>query len=135
MTAVIPASGVIDRAEFVRRLGERFPAVAAQIDETDRGLLHLEMAVLARATSAAIEAKNDASVAELLSFAEEILGAADSSVENAIYVSFLENVFLGETRPGYVAHRERLSPRLAKGLAALEQHFERLTSETHKANE
>jgi hypothetical protein len=132
MTAVVPATNVVDRPEFVRRLGERFPNVAAQIDDVDRGLLHLEMAVFARATAAAIEAGSAILVADFLAFADEILGSADSAVENAIYVSYLENIFLGETREVYLHARRKLPPRLARGLIELEEHFERLAEAAAK---
>src|SRR5687767_13531855 len=132
MTVVVPSTNVVDRTEFVRRLGERFPNIAAQIDDIDRGLLHPEMAVFARATVAAIEAGNASLVADFLTFADEILGSADTAVENAIYVSYLENVFLGETRQIYLNARRKLSPRLARGLVELEEHFERLAEAAAK---
>ena len=47
-------------------------------------------------------------------------------VENAIYVSWLENVFLGDERPEFLASIARLPARLAEGLRELEKHFESL---------
>jgi hypothetical protein len=58
MKAALPWTGVVDHVEFLRRLQERFPEVAAEIDDIERGLLHLEMAVFARATSVAVEARD-----------------------------------------------------------------------------
>ena len=55
MAELIRASGLKDRDEFERLLAERFPAIAAEIDDVERGLLHLEMAVLARATCRAVD--------------------------------------------------------------------------------
>ena len=46
----------IDHGRFIVLLAERFPDVAAAIDDCSRGLLHLEMATLRRATQAAIDA-------------------------------------------------------------------------------
>jgi hypothetical protein len=59
---------------------------------------------------------------------ERVLLSAASDVENAVHVSYLENVFLGEERPAFLAAREQLPPRLARGLMELEQHFERLAT-------
>ena len=52
----------IDRMQFIALLTERFPAVAADVDECARGLLHLEMGALARATQAAISDEDTAAV-------------------------------------------------------------------------
>ena len=41
----------IDRDRFIALLTERYPAVAADIDECARGLLHLEMGALAVLTA------------------------------------------------------------------------------------
>ena len=127
MIAPVPATGLVDHAEFLRRLKARFPQVFDEIDDSDRGLLHLEMATLARATSAAISARESAHATDHFAFVDDLLAQADPSVENAIYVSYLENVFLGESRPEYLDARARLPNRLANALRELEQHFEELS--------
>jgi hypothetical protein len=126
MTTAWTPGGLINREEFLRRLTDRFPGVAAGIDDIDQGLLHLEMSAFARVTADAIDGRDRAQAMKFLEFAEEILAAADAAVENAIHVSYLENIFLGD-EPLRVEARAWLPPRLAKGLVELEQHFERLS--------
>jgi hypothetical protein len=127
--AVMPTNWVpgtlVNRDEFIRRLEDRFPAIAAEIDGLDQGLLHLEMAVFARATAAAIDDGDRSKVTDFFAFAEEIVVTADSDVENAIYVSYLENIFLCD-EPLRIEAQNWLPPRLAKGLVELEKHFERM---------
>lgn len=129
MPVVMPTNWVpgtlVNRDEFIRRLAERFPAIAAEIDDLHEGLLHLEMAVFARATAAAIDGRDRSKVNDLFAFAEEILVTADSAVENAIYVSYLENIFLCD-EPLRIEAQNWLPQRLAKGLVELEKHFERM---------
>src|SRR5258706_2551923 len=80
----------IDRDKFIALLMERFPKIAASIDDVCARLLHLEMAVFAHATEAAMLAHEPEVVREHFDFAEELLTQAAEDVDNAIYVSYLE---------------------------------------------
>jgi hypothetical protein len=121
-----PSATVIDHAAFDRLVMSELPEVAAELDSDDRALLHMEMAAVARATSRAIQAGDLPATAQHFTLMEEVLARADGAVENAVYVSYLENVFLGDERPAFLAARGRLPPRLAKGLVELEEHWEKL---------
>ena len=120
---VVPSITAIDHAAFDRLLSVEFPEADSELDAEDRALLHIEMAAVARSTSRAIEAGDAAEVARHLSVMEKVLTSAASDVENAVYVSYLENVFLWDQRPAFVAVRAGLPPRLARGLFELEEHF------------
>jgi len=109
--------------DFERLLAERFPSVAAQIDESERDLLHLEMAVLARVTCRAIDFAEFEEVQLHLGFVDELLSNAAPDLENAIYVSYLENVFLGLEDRRYLTARGMLSGRMQTALAELEDHW------------
>jgi hypothetical protein len=61
---------------------------------------------------------------------ETVLSSAAADVENAVYVSYLENVFLWDERPAFSDARKKLPPRLARGLFELEEHFAMLASYT-----
>ena len=50
MADFILVSSLHGQAAFEKQLAARFPAIAAEIDDHERDLLHLEMAVLARTT-------------------------------------------------------------------------------------
>ena len=57
------------------------------------------------------------------SFIDEVLSKAAPEVENAIYVSFLENIFIGSADTRYGAARLKLSQRLRTALESLEAHW------------
>lgn len=88
MGELIRASGLKDQSYFERQLAERFPTIAAEIDEHERGLLHLEMAVLARATCREIELGDSRQIQAHLSFVDELFSDAASDLGNAVYVSY-----------------------------------------------
>jgi hypothetical protein len=134
MGELILASGVKDRNYFERLLAERFPAVAAEIDEFERSELHCEMAVLARATCRAVEPGDSHEVEAHLRFVDEAFSDAGSDLENAVYVSYLENVFLWSEDTRYVSARSMLSKRLQIALTELEDHWEKL-AESWKAHQ
>jgi hypothetical protein len=71
-------------------LTQRFPKIAASIDDIRAGLLHPEMAVFAHATEAAMLARETEVVRDHFDFAEELLTHAADDVDNAIYFSYLE---------------------------------------------
>jgi len=110
------------RRRFEESLAKRFPSIAAQIHETERGLLHLEMGAFARAICNAIDNGDLQEVAAHLAFIDELFVDAPPDLENAIYVSYLEDVFLGRDNERYSSARSRLSCRLADALVDLEGH-------------
>src|SRR5436305_835903 len=113
-------SGSIDRDRFIALLTERFPSVAASIDDCSQGLLHLEMATLARATQAAIDAQDREIVRQHFRFVDEVFRNAAPDVENAVYVSYLENLRFTGRKAAPTKARELLPPRLAQALVDLE---------------
>jgi hypothetical protein len=113
----------INRDRFIALLTERFPYVAAAIDDCSRGLLHLEMATLARATQAAVDTQDRDTVRRHFQFIDEVLRQADPYVENAVNVSYLENIRFAGRKAGPTKAQELLTPRLRKALAELEQYL------------
>lgn len=127
MSAVPPVQ-LMDHPAFDKLIQAEFPEATAELDAEERELLHIEMAAVARATSRAIEAGDAAVVARHLSVMENVLTHAVPALENAVYVSYLENVFLWDERPAFVEARNSLPPRLARGLFELEEHFAMLAA-------
>jgi hypothetical protein len=82
----------IDRERFIALLNEQFPEVAAKIDDISAGLLHLEMATFSRETQAAIDARDNETVKRHFRFINEVFRDAAPDVENAVNVSYLENL-------------------------------------------
>jgi hypothetical protein len=112
----------IDRERFVAMLTERYPAVAADIDECARGLLHLEMGTLARAAQAAISDEDKAAVRDYFAFIAEVFRLATPEVKNAVFVSFLECLGFDGRHGKRIGARQMLSPQLQAGLRGLEEY-------------
>ena len=84
------------------------------------------MAVLARATCRAVDIGDSHQVEAHIGFVDELLSDAGPDLENAICVSYLENVFLGAKDPRYMSARAMLSKRLRTALAELEDHWKKI---------
>src|SRR5262249_28827747 len=114
---------------FITLLTERFPTVAGDIDDCSQGLLHLEMATLARATQRAIDTQDKETVQQHFRFIDEIYPDATPEVENAVHVSYLENLRFEGRKAGPTKARELLSPRLRQALTDLEAYLGQLFQE------
>jgi hypothetical protein len=117
------AEPVQDCSDFHRLLAVRFPEIISEIDEVEQGLLHLEMAALARATSRSIEIGDLPQVHKHIGFVDELLLNGGSDIQNAVYVSYLENVFIGSDDPRYLRARTMLTNGLERALSELEEHW------------
>ena len=82
----------INHAAFIAMLSEQLPEVAAEIDDCSAGLLHPEMATVARCTVAAAKSGAWEAVRRHLAFVEQVLRSADDDAENAVYLSFVEKL-------------------------------------------
>ena len=119
----------IDREAFLQVLAARFPEIAANISDIECGLLHPEMAVVSRATREAIKAQSWQTVVAHFSFIGEVFVGGNEAIRNAVYVSYLENVFLGESSAEFVSARAMLPSTLSEAMVRLETHFEKLAHE------
>ena len=124
--------GVAGQKRFEQLLANRFPEIAGQISEFERGLLHLEMAAFARATCSAIDKGGFNEVAVHLAFIDEFFGDAPPDLENAIYLSYLEDVFLGRDDERYCSVRATSSHRLQAALVDLEAHWKKVAEFSRK---
>ncbi len=117
----------IDHPRLIALLTDRFPEVAAAIDDCSRDLLHLEMATLARATQAAIDNQDKATVVRHFQFVDEVFRDAAPDVENAVNVSYLENLRFDGRKAAPTNARDLLTPRLQQALIELEEYLARLS--------
>jgi hypothetical protein len=108
--------------EFLAELFERFPGLESKQDKSAKGLLHCEMGWFSHKTSEAIDIGAFRSVRHHFEFVDFALARASDELENAILVSYLENVFALNT-PGTRHARNLLTPRLAPHVTAMEGHF------------
>jgi hypothetical protein len=116
----------VDHNRFIALFTEWFPEVAATISDCSKGLLHPEMATLARATQAAIDGADEDTVRRHFQFVDDVFQRAAPDVENAVYVSYLENLRFEGRKARATNARELLTPRLRQALAELEAHLERI---------
>lgn len=115
-------AGEVDRAAFVALLTERYPDVAADIDESMRGQLHLEMGQLSKAVQVAISDEDPAAVREHFRFIDEVYRRATPEVKNAVHVSYLERLSFDGKHGKRIKAREMLSPALQAGHRGLEDY-------------
>jgi hypothetical protein len=94
----------LGRDDFIRLLEREFPEVIAQIDECRQGLLHCEVAVLRRLTEEAMDEGKEWLAERHFRFVERLLQGAGPDLENALEISYLEDLALG----GHTPQRHRI---------------------------
>lgn len=114
-------------SRFADCLAIHFPEVLATIDKADFGVLHLEVSALKLATHGAILKRDWTTVRAHFDFIDGVLETADSELHDAIGVSYLVNLFFGETSLNYAKARTLMPRRLAAALEIMERHYEELT--------
>ena len=121
---------LLGRDDFIRALESNFPDVAGDIDaEVEGGLLHLEVAALARAAKAAINSGNEPEVRRHFAFADDLFRRAGPDLKNALYVSYLEHLDFRDHR----AYAEALlPPALHSGWVEINEYLDRLFAEGQK---
>jgi hypothetical protein len=99
----------VGREEFLTRLGADFPEAVAGIRSDEAGLLHCEVAAFRRATEAAMDAGRLWEAEGHFRLVEEMLAVAGPELSNALEVSYLEDLALGEcTAARHQAVKERM---------------------------
>jgi hypothetical protein len=115
-------AGNIDRDAFIKLLADRFPAIFANIDECQAGLLHCEMGEIARATQRAISAEDVAAVREHFRFIDDVYRSGNAQIKNTVHVSYLEHLSFDGRHGRRIKAREMLSPALQAALKGLEEY-------------
>lgn len=114
----------MNEAKFLALALAEFPSLGEEFAE-EEGSLHLQMAAFSHLAQAAIERNDLATLKLCYSLLEEAVKSATLDVENAIYVSFLENLDFEGSPYGAEAKR-LLPPLLSKMLAELEAHWQQI---------
>ena len=123
-----------DPADFERRLSARFPEIATQIDDFERGSLHSGNGRVCSCNFRSHLCLADFPLVRAhLSFVNELFSGAGSGLENAIYVSYLENVFMSGDDDRVATARAMLSERLAAALVELEEHWRTINNTKREA--
>jgi hypothetical protein len=116
---------VTENSQNTDYLTKRFPKVAASIN-TDNWALHLEIGTMALATREAISKQDWSTLSAHFIFIDSVLEAADTELHEAIGMSYLVNLFYGETAFDYAKARTLMPRRLATALEIMERHYEEL---------
>jgi len=114
---------LIGRADFVKQLTLYLPEVAERIEESDFGIVHLEVGALKLATREAIIRRDLATVSAHLSLIVNVFDRADNELYEAICISYVEALFLGETSAAHVEARRLLSRQMESVLKQSESRW------------
>ncbi len=114
----------IDKDRFVEIVLAEFPQLGEEFVENE-DLLHLQMAAFSHLAKNAIDTNETETLLKCYEIAGKILEKADSDVENAIYVSFLEHLEF-DNSAYRVKAKKLLPPILRKASEELEEHFKKL---------
>ena len=114
----------VDEAKFLALALAEFPNLADEFAE-DEDLFHVQMGTFSRVAKEAIERGDYATLKRCYKIADDAMKNATPSVENAVYVSFLEHLYF-EGSPYGVEAKRLLPLKLSQMLVELEEHFQML---------
>ena len=101
----------LSQEEFLHCLIERFPSLKAELaDEDYKGLIHLQVSVLARYTNKCLSSGQLDELQKVFDFFHQTIEKVDSATENALYVSFLEHIEMEGTSKNVEQARRFLQP-------------------------
>ena len=120
------STNLAGREEFISGVRSRFPDSLHEMVDLEDELLQVDMGNFARTTERAILENNMETAVAHFNFISDLFAKAGPELENAIFVSYLENVFLFQNEQKYLEARKLLPKNLVKALTELEQHFEKL---------
>ena len=121
---------LLKRADFMNLVTLYLPEVAARLDESDVGIVHLEMGAMKLATKDAFARCDFPTVRKHLLLIADLFERADAELYDAIRISYLEAIFLGETSAAHIVARGLLSRALANELRQAELRREKLRAVT-----
>ena len=115
----------VGRDEFLSRLSAEFPEVVGGFGPYSAGLLHCEVADFLRASERAMDSGRLWEAERHFRLVAEMLTAAGPELRNALEVSYLEDLALGEFTPArHRAIRERMPETLRAVLVAHCAHWQ-----------
>ncbi len=109
MVAHQQSKPLLKRTDFMKQVTLYLPEVAALIEESDFGIVHLEVGAMRVATRNAIVCHDFATMRRHLLLVADLFDRADAELYEAIRISYLEALFLGETSMAHMEARSLLS--------------------------
>lgn len=119
---------LIRRTDFMKLVTLYLPEVAELIEESDFGIVHLEVGTMKLATRQAIAMRDFTAVRRHLYLITHLFDRADAELYDAIRVSYLEALFLDETSPAHMEARSLLAKPLENLLRQAELVLEKRRS-------
>lgn len=117
----------MNETDLFHELRRSFPELLSDLDDgVVTGLLHPEMGVLAAFARRAVSQRDHRSLGRAIAFAEAALRVGTPTVQNAVYVSFLETVFLDATDAHHLEAEALLPPALKIALGELRADWARI---------
>lgn len=116
---------LLTRSDFMKQLTLHLPEVAARIEESDFGIVHLEVGTMKLATRDALVRSDFANVRRHLSLVADVFERADAELYDAIRISYLEPLFLDGTSAAQIVARGMLSRPMENALRQAELRLEK----------
>lgn len=117
---------LIKRTDFMKQVTLFLPEVAARIEESDFGVVHLEVGAMKLATRDAFANSDFATVRKHLFLIADLFDRADDELYEAIRISYLEALFLDEVSAAHIVARSMLSRPMENALRQAELRLEKL---------
>lgn len=116
---------LIRRTDFMQQVTLYLPEVAARIEESDFGIVHLEVGAMKLATRDAFARSDFATVRRHLSLIANLFDRADTELYEAIRISYLEALFLDEVSAAHIVARSLLPQAMENVLRQAESRLEK----------
>ncbi|HAF44595.1 MAG: hypothetical protein A2100_04560 [Sideroxydans sp. GWF2_59_14] len=120
---------LLKRTDFMKQVTLYLPEVAARIEESDFGIVHLEVGAMRLATREAIIARDFATVRKHLFLITDLFDRADNELYEAIRISWLDALFLEEYSSAFMEARSMLSKPMENVLRQTELRLDKQHSE------
>ena len=117
---------LVKRTDFMKQVTLYLPEVSERIEESDFGIVHLEVGAMKLATQNAIANRDFSSVRKHLLLIAEIFDRADAELYDAIRISYLEGIFLDEISSAHMEARSMLSRPMENVLRQAELRLDKL---------
>ena len=116
---------LIRRGDFMQLVTLYLPEVVAYLEESDFGIAHLEIGAMKLATKDAFARSDFATVRKHLFLIADLFDRADAELYDAIRISYLEAIFLGDTSAAHIVARGMLSNAMGNALRQAELRLEK----------
>jgi hypothetical protein len=120
-----PGKPLLKRTDFIKLVTLYLPEVAAHIEESDFGILHLEMGAMKLATKDAFTRNDFTTIRKHLFLIADLFERADAELYDAIRISYLEALFLCDTSAAHIVARGMLSKPLENAIRQAERRLEK----------